>query len=109
MKIELTPEQNKQVKEDEVLEIKGENGLSIYFEFKRNRFDYCELDMGADDDKGTKKNTVVFDREDLSKIIKREPYNGYGNSVQCPKCGLALIYKFNFCPECGQAIKWDKH
>lgn len=108
MKIELTPEQIKQIKEDEYLRIVGEEGIEFYFEFKRGRFDYCELDLGSDDDKGVRKNTVCFDKNDIQKIISKAPYYGYGNSPQCPNCGTHLIYQFNNCPECGQTIKWGK-
>lgn len=109
MRIDLTPEQRKQILEDEVLEIKGDDGMAFYFEFKRNKFDYCELNLGADDEKGIKRNTISFDRKDLQKIIPQEPHYGYANSEECPSCGLHLIYKFNCCPECGQTIKWASH
>ena len=108
MKIELTPEQSKQIIEDEVLEIKDSNGFEIYIEFKNKRLDYCELDLGLDEDRGNKRNTVCFDRDDLQKIVPREPHYGYSNSPQCPKCGTYLIYEFKNCPECGQTIKWGK-
>lgn len=107
MKIELTPEQIEKIKEDEWLRIVGENGIEYYFEFKHNRVDYCEVDLGSDDE-GNRKNTVCFGRDDIEKIISKDPYYGFGNSPQCPNCGTHLIYQFNYCPECGQAIKWGK-
>lgn len=110
MKIELTPEQSKKIIEDEVIEIKSEDGLSLYFELDGKRFNYCEMDLGADKDKGTKRNTICFDFEDIQKIVPKEPYYGFGNKPQCPNvhCDVSLIYEFNYCPECGQAIKWGK-
>lgn len=35
-----------------------------------------------------------------------------GNYAQCPKCKkyirFSIAYKYNKCPECGQAIKWKE-
>ena len=34
-------------------------------------------------------------------------YDEYENRVYCPICGIRLIQRVNYCPNCGQAVKWN--
>lgn len=34
-------------------------------------------------------------------------YDEYENRAYCPKCEIQLIKQENYCPRCGQAVKWD--
>lgn len=39
--------------------------------------------------------------------IRPIPRSTLGNIDRCPRCGLNLISFYNYCPECGQRIKWS--
>lgn len=33
-------------------------------------------------------------------------YDEYENRTYCPECKVRLIQEMNYCPRCGQALKW---
>lgn len=42
------------------------------------------------------------------KVKINEKYNDQGLYL-CPKCSNDLEYDFDYCPYCGQAIKWKEN
>lgn len=106
MKIKLTPEQIEQLKEDEYLDIDLGNGAALYFEFNKDgTFAYSEIF----NQKGTdRRKAYAFSYEDLERLLPKKPHDPsyYHNDPLCPNCGTYLIYKFECCPKCGQAIDY---
>lgn len=37
-----------------------------------------------------------------------EEYTEYINQSFCAKCGAEFLWRVNYCPFCGQAVKWEK-
>ena len=110
MKIELTPEQYKQLKEEQWLDIRINEleGQSLYLEFRPDMsFVYGEIHQTRIP--GYKK-AFVFDDEDLKKMIPEKPSDPsyYHDCPLCPRCGTYMIYNFEHCPKCGQEISWSE-
>ena len=109
MKIELTPEQIDKLREDQHLDIDIGNGAGLYFEFGSDLcFVYGEIcdpnpKIGLE-----KRNVYYFDTNDLNKIKPTKPDDPswHHNDPLCPNCGTYMIYKFECCPRCGQALDW---
>ena len=52
-------------------------------------------------------------KELVEKATHKKPklnnkYNDQGLYL-CPKCNNDLEYDFDYCPNCGQAIKWEEN
>ena len=50
-------------------------------------------------------------RDALELLKVQEPvepvYNGDCDWEECPNCGYVLSKRYNPCPGCGRAVKWD--
>ena len=107
MKIELTPEQYEQLKEDNYLDIiiNEPEGISIYIEYgTQMNFLYGEINQTrlAGYPKG-----FCFDDETLKKLKTEKPISSYNSDYKkCPTCLTPLIYNYECCPKCGQVIDW---
>lgn len=109
MKIELDPEQIDLLRENRYLNIDLGNGSSIYLEFESDgSFSYGEIwnpnpKIGIE-----KRKTYSFSSEDLGKLKPEKPDDPswYHNDPLCPTCQTYMIYKFECCPRCGQALDW---
>ena len=46
----------------------------------------------------------------LEKQIPKKPHgvDGFHNSEHCEICEKELYEKYNYCPECGQALDWSE-
>ena len=91
MKIDLTEEQYKQLKEDGVLDISAPgDGIQFYIEYNSRR-DYA------------------LNFEELEKLKAKKPYDPswYHDKPLCPNCNTYMIYNFEHCPKCGQKIDWS--
>lgn len=109
MKIELTSEQLDQLRKDQYLDIDLGNGASLYFEFNSNdSFLYGEIHDPNPKIGMEKRNTYTFDVENLNKLKPTKPDDPswYHNDPLCPTCETYMIYKFECCPRCGQALDW---
>lgn len=107
MKIELTPEQYEELKEDEFLDIKisEKDGMSLYIEYGSHMgFLYGEIHQSRI--QGLPK-ALVFDEEGLRKLRPEKPVKSYTSEYKkCPSCFAPLIYQYECCPKCGQMIDW---
>lgn len=109
MNIKLTPEQIDELRKDSFLNIDLGNGATMYFEFNTDStFLYGEIYDSNSNIGKDKRKTYVFDCEALSKIKPTKPDDPswYHNDPLCPTCGTYMIYKFECCPRCGQALDW---
>lgn len=60
-------------------------------------------------------NLINMSMEALEKQIPKEPFRGYiprDLAVNCPSCNSFIGFsdqtkRYNYCPNCGQAIKWE--
>ena len=111
MKIIFTDEQISQLEDDQYLDIDIGRGGHLYFEFnaKTNHFVYGEI-CNPKDGFSDKRKSYVFDNEELERLIPQDPYTSrYSDEYyKCPSCFTPLIYQFECCPKCGQALKWKK-
>ena len=59
---------------------------------------------------GKTEQGYTFDVTDLDKLEPQRPNDPswYHNDPLCPKCGTYMIYKFEFCPRCGQKLDWSE-
>lgn len=109
MKIELTDEQMNKLLKDQWIEVNHEgSGLDfkIYVEVdKECAFDYGEYYQP----KTQRPDNFSLDRDDIERLKPRKPNDGswYHKDPLCPYCQTSLIYKFEFCPRCGQMIDWS--
>lgn len=54
--------------------------------------------------------TIVIKDALMFRIAKspiKKTIEKYGLSNHCPTCGRMGIGGFHYCPDCGQAIKWE--
>lgn len=108
MKITLNEEQLEQLAEEQYLDIQLNNGSSLYFEFNKDlTFSYCEI---INPKSTNRRKTYSFGTEELAKMDETIPYYPFSNihNPQCPQCMTPLIYKFDYCPKCGQKIVYEK-
>lgn len=107
MKIELTDEQMNKLRMDEWIEVSHKNsGFKIYAEVNKDGgFEYGEYFQ-------PKQNAYnfAFDRDDIERLKPRKPNTGswYHKDPLCPYCQTSLIYKFEYCPRCGQKIDYSE-
>lgn len=114
MRIILTPEEIAQIYNDGYLHIDLADGAMLYFEFdnKDNTFLYAEIYDAEKHDAGKHdRKKYVFTIDDYDRMIPTKPTDPFWNRLgypTCLNCGTPMIYNFKFCPNCGQAIKWEK-
>lgn len=114
MIIQLTSEQYNQLIEEAErtrggelcgsLEIQHESGFQLYAEMYltdgKTVITYTEANRGN--------NCFYGDKEIRDRFIewgRRTPLTDEHNS--CPNCYTPMIYRFNYCPKCGQTLKWE--
>lgn len=109
MKIDLTEEQYKQLKEDGVLDISAPgDGIQFYVEYNKNMdVDYFEAyhrELPAHS-----RRDYALNFEELEKLKVKKPHDPswYHNEPLCPNCSTYMIYNFEHCPKCGQKIDWS--
>ena len=106
MKIELTPEQYEQLKEDKYLNIiiNEPEGMSIYIDYgSQMNFEYCEISQTRLT--GYPKS-FCFDDSGLKKLSGKKVIESFGPYKKCPTCLSPFLYKYECCPKCGQVIDW---
>ncbi len=74
--------------------------------------DIQETDIVNADTIYTDALALLKEQESKKPIFKRfefhyASYDEYENRTYCPKCKIQLIQQVNYCPKCGQAVKWD--
>ena len=107
MDISLTKEQIDETLEDGWIGIKKQAGPWIYCEFDRNGgFEYAEYYKP-----GVKRaeGCFSFNHSDLERLKPKRPNDPsyYSNEPLCPNCRTYMIYKFEYCPRCGQKLDWS--
>jgi len=60
----------------------------------------------------TDKMLMSYDKDIVNKsrkkfVINVEGYIQFEKGL-CPNCDKEITHKFNFCPECGQKLNWDR-
>ena len=40
-------------------------------------------------------------------VFEYDTSSGWENKMYCPKCKMELLTRVNYCPKCGQAVKWE--
>ena len=110
MKINLTDEQLNQILKDGFLDICSDTGFGIYVEVGKDmNFQYFEINHSKETRKLGHRSGYCFNDEDIKRLLSAKPRSGYhSDDPLCPNCEAHLIYKFEHCPKCGQAIKWEK-
>ena len=97
--------------------IKGLETCSI----KTGALRCLECPYGKEERDTDKWCTRGLHRDILSLLKEQEPikpkvkhfefhyasYDEYENRAYCPKCEIQLIQQVNYCPRCGQAVKWE--
>jgi len=110
LKLKLTQEDADKIWEDQYLDIIIPGGLKIYVEVSPEfNFEYGEIyEHEPQDQKIHKHKNYYFDRSDLNKLIPTKPrdWSYYRNDPLCPNCGTYMVYNFEYCPKCGQALDW---
>lgn len=108
MEIVLTPEQQKKFLEDEWINIKCD-GYRIFIELDHltKSFYYGEVIKTKN---GKTMEGYCFDRKDLEKMKSKRLHDPsyYSNDPLCPNCMTYMIYKFEYCPRCGQKLDWSE-
>ena len=109
MKIKLTDEQLNQIHQDGFLDICSDTGFGIYVEVGKDmNFQYFEINHSKETTKLGHRSGYCFYEEDIKRLLATKPDFGYhADDLLCPNCDTHLIYKFEHCPKCGQAIKWE--
>ncbi len=113
MKIQLTDEQWEEFSQERDSERSAwialtheESGFFLYAEATIDKDDkaiitYTEANIGTDCFYGDKET-----RERFLEFGKRTKLNDKNN--KCPNCFTPMIYRFNYCPKCGQILKWEE-
>ena len=109
MKINLTDEQLNQILKDGFLDIGSDTGFGIYVEVGKDmNFQDFEINHSKETQKLGHKSGYCFGDEDIKRLLATKPGFGYtSGDWLCPNCETHLIYNFEHCPKCGQAIKWE--
>ena len=102
-------EQIEQFKNDGYIDLEwGKNRFYIEAD-KDGNFIYGEVSSMFDNEDGdSSRSSYCFDTQDLQKMRPRRPYDPsyYHDYPLCPSCSTYMIYKFECCPKCGQALDW---
>ncbi len=107
MKIELTKEQADKFIQDGYMEVGYQDIFTSYIEIGRELgLTYFEYKAQVD----KRRKVVCADNNDFRKIQKDYIYYGQYSSddPRCPNCLEHMIYQFNYCPKCGQALNWNE-
>lgn len=40
-------------------------------------------------------------------VFEYDTSSGWENKMYCPKCKMEMLTRVNYCPKCGQAVKWE--
>lgn len=110
MKIELTKEQIEQFKEDRFVSCEwGKNRFYVEVDNEGN-FIYAEVSSKFDEKEDMKRKSLWLDHTMLQKMHARKPYDSsyYHDQPLCPNCQTYMIYKFEYCPKCGQKLDWSE-
>ena len=54
-----------------------------------------------------KKTVEYFGQEAVVPILIREARNKHFNDYVCPRCNNEVVYKQNYCSECGVKFMWE--
>lgn len=109
MRIDLTEEQYKELKEDGVLDIAAPGkGIRLYVEYSET-MDVDYIEAFHDELPKHNRRDYALGWEDLEKLRPKKPDDPswYHNKPLCPNCGTYMIYNFEHCPKCGQEISWS--
>jgi hypothetical protein len=109
MKIQLTEEQIKQIRNDSWVDIDFDDGMWLHFEFNDDMtFSYGEIKNPLPTNGRIR--AFAFDEKDLKKLVPAKPYdpNWHHDWPTCPTCGTYMIYNFECCPKCGQTLLWKE-
>ena len=81
------------------------SGMEVYLEALieggRTTVNYVEV---------SGKDGFYGDKETVDKFLefgKRPKLNDKNN--ECPSCFTPMIYHFNYCPKCGQILRWEEN
>jgi len=109
MKIQFTTQQLEALKNDGWFLVDCGDGREFYFEFNTDcAFTYGELQNSKSTVEAGYARTYWFDTDGLNRLYPTKPRDPsyYHNDPLCPTCGTYMIYKFECCPRCGQALDW---
>ena len=108
MKLEITKEQFEEIKRDGFLHLMTEDyGFGIYTEYDTElQCMYGELWRT----KNNKREAQWFDRDIMQKALPQRCHDPsyFHNDPLCPRCYTYMIYKFDYCPKCGQKLDWSE-
>ena len=113
MRIELTPTQREQIVADGCLVVVIDDLHDIYIDYRsgddstRNELcaEYVEVEQRNRIGEPMSLRATATEFQKLRPMKPHDP-SFYHNDPLCPHCGLYLIYNFECCPKCGQAIDW---
>lgn len=96
----------------ERLTYRDDNGRALLTHFGKQM--YCSTQATADcvcmlEERFEEAISLLKEQEPIApKLIKMYPHDIY----ECGNCGHRSVgskdYKAKYCPECGQAVKWDE-
>lgn len=107
MEIKATDEQEREFLEDYYADIQVGN-YRVYLELNADgSLWYAELVKSKN---GKTEQGYAFDTGMLEKMIPKRPSDSryYHNEPLCPNCQTYMIYKFEYCPKCGQKLDWSE-
>lgn len=105
MIIKLTQDQIDEMMADEYLEVDA-GDYRLYMELQSREPWYFEI---IKRENGKTVTGFAFDKTELQKMDPLRPYNRFNSDNPCcTSCGTEMIYKFEYCPRCGQRQDWSK-
>lgn len=109
MKITLSHENMNTILKDGWLDIRGEDGFGVYTEYGEDlNVKYVELRNSNETHRLGYASGYAASAEDFGRLTPKKPYDPsyHHNNPLCPHCQTYMIYKFECCPKCGQALDW---
>ena len=107
MEIKLTKEQYQEMLDDKYISVIADDH-KIYADLDwDDNFNYIELLHSKN---GKRLKEYAFDNTELNKLIPKRVYRScyYHYEAQCPQCSTMMIYRFDYCPKCGQKLDWSE-
>ena len=106
MNIDLSDEQVQEFLSDGCVRIKF-GDYSIYMELAQDIMYYFELIKRKN---GKTEQGYAFDTTDLDRLKAKRPNDPsfYHNDPLCPNCRSYMLYRFEYCPKCGQKLDWSE-
>lgn len=107
MKFQFTKDQIETFLADEWIDADlGDYDFYIELDSDMN-ISYFEMTHKSD---GKTKQGYAFSSSDLDRLYEKKPEDPswYRNEPRCPRCGAYLLYKYEFCPKCGQKLDWSE-